>query len=200
MKKIQQSAEWTLAIQGMSCASCVGRVEKSLLKIPGVETAEVNLALETAQVTCSTQQLTPEKLVAAVVAAGYQAQVVDADAAQSPAQALVPAYSWWPVALAGLLSLPLLMGMVADWLGWSFWQGHFSGWLQWALATPVQFWLGWRFYRAGWHAVKAGAGNMDLLVAIGQIHRSTYLCGIGVSIGPGPTFALKSSARHNTPK
>lgn len=163
----QQSGEWTLAIQGMSCASCVGRVEKSLLKIPGVVNAEVNLALETAQVTGSAQQLTPEKLVAAVVAAGYQAQVVDADAALSPAEPVAPTYSWWPVALAGLLSLPLFMGMVADWLGWSFWQGHFSGWLQWALATPVQFWLGWRFYKAGWHAVKAGAGNMDLLVAIG---------------------------------
>src|SRR5213080_1895794 len=41
------------------------------------------------------------------------------------------------------------------------------GWLQWALATPVQFWLGARFYRAGWKALKAGAGNMDLLVALG---------------------------------
>lgn len=163
----QQSGEWTLAIQGMSCASCVGRVEKSLLKVPGVASAEVNLALETAQVTGSSEQLTPEKLVAAVEAAGYQAQLVDTDADQSPAESVAPVYSWWPVALAGLLSLPLFMGMVADWLGWSFWQGHFSGWLQWALATPVQFWLGWRFYKASWHALKAGAGNMDLLVAIG---------------------------------
>jgi len=163
----QQSGEWTLAIQGMSCASCVGRVEKSLLKVPGVASAEVNLALETAQVIGSAQELTPEKLVAAVEAAGYQAQVVDTDADHPPAESMAPVYSWWPVAVASLLSLPLFMGMVADWLGWSFWQGHFSGWLQWALATPVQFWLGWRFYKAGWHALKAGAGNMDLLVAIG---------------------------------
>ena len=163
----QQSGEWTLAIQGMSCASCVGRVEKSLLKVPGVVSAEVNLALETAQVIGSAQELTPEKLVAAVVAAGYEAQVLDTDAAQPRAETVPPVYSWWPVAVAGLLSLPLFMGMVAEWLGWTFWQGHFSGWLQWALATPVQFWLGWRFYKAGWHALKAGAGNMDLLVAIG---------------------------------
>lgn len=163
----QQSGEWTLAIQGMSCASCVGRVEKSLLKVPGVSSAEVNLALETAQVKGSARQLTPEKLVAAVVAAGYQAQLLDTDSTQARAELAAPAYSWWPVALAGLLSLPLLIGMVADWLGWSFWQGHFSGWLQWALATPVQFWLGWRFYKAGWHALKAGSGNMDLLVVIG---------------------------------
>jgi Cu+-exporting ATPase len=163
----QQSGEWTLAIQGMTCASCVGRVEKSLLKVPGVKIAEVNLALETAQITGSAQELTPEKLVAAVVAAGYEAQVLDVDAEQPRAEPVAPAYSWWPVAVSGLLSLPLFTGMVAEWLGWTFWQAHFSGWLQWALATPVQFWLGWRFYKAGWHALKAGAGNMDLLVAIG---------------------------------
>jgi Cu+-exporting ATPase len=69
--------------------------------------------------------------------------------------------------VATLLSLPLALGMVAEWLGWMFWHGHIAGWLQCALATPVQFWLGWRFYKAGWHALKAGAGNMDLLVAIG---------------------------------
>jgi len=56
------------------------------------------------------------------------------------------------------------LAMVANWLGW---QGQLSGWLQWVLATPVQFWLGWRFYKAGWSALKAGTGNMDLLVALG---------------------------------
>jgi len=66
----QKSEQLTLAIQGMTCASCAGRVEKSLLKVPGVITAEVNLALETAQVTGSAEALAPDKLVAAVVAAG----------------------------------------------------------------------------------------------------------------------------------
>ncbi len=165
----QKSEQLTLAIQGMTCASCAGRVEKSLLKVPGVITAEVNLALETAQVTGSAEALTPDKLVAAVVAAGYQAQPLNLDLEQ-PANMIASQqadYSWWPTAVAALLSFPLVLGMVADWFGWTFWQGHISGWLQWALATPVQFWLGWRFYRAGWHALKAGAGNMDLLVAIG---------------------------------
>jgi len=145
----------------MTCASCAGRVEKSLLKIPGVATAEVNLALETAQVTGSTGDITPERLVAAVVAAGYQAQPINLDLEQPASMVKSPAaaYSWWPVAVSSLLSLPLVAGMFSEW--------HISGWLQWALATPVQFWLGWRFYKAGWHALKAGAGNMDLLVAIG---------------------------------
>ena len=167
--KDQKSEQLTLAIQGMTCASCAGRVEKSLLKVPGVITAEVNLALETAQVTGSAEALTPDKLVAAVVAAGYQAQPLNLDLEQpaNMVESQQTDYSWWPTAVAALLSFPLVLGMVAEWFGWTFWQGHISGWLQWALATPVQFWLGWRFYRAGWHALKAGAGNMDLLVAIG---------------------------------
>jgi len=165
----QKSEQLTLAIQGMTCASCAGRVEKSLLKVPGVITAEVNLALETAQVTGSAEALAPDKLVAAVVAAGYQAQPLNLDLEQptNMVESQQTDYSWWPTAVAALLSFPLVLGMVADWFGWTFWQGHISGWLQWALATPVQFWLGWRFYKAGWHALKAGAGNMDLLVAIG---------------------------------
>ncbi len=165
----EQKGEWTLAIQGMTCASCAGRVEKGLLKVPGVETAEVNLALETAQVKGSGHEVTADKLVAAVVAAGYQAQPLNTDAEQPEQRpdTQQSAYSWWPVVAAGMLSFPLVVGMFAEWLGWTFWQNHFSGWLQWALATPVQFWLGWRFYKAGWHALKAGAGNMDLLVAIG---------------------------------
>ncbi len=168
MSMQEKKGEWTLMIQGMSCASCVGRVEKSLLKVPGVVTAEVNLALETAQVTGSGNEVTTDQLVAAVVAAGFQAQPLHTEEerlAQLPEKQ--SGSDWWPVAAAGLLSFPLVLGMFAEWLGLASWQNHFSGWLQWALATPVQFWLGWRFYKAGWHALKAGAGNMDLLVAIG---------------------------------
>ncbi|MFM2055491.1 MAG: Copper-exporting P-type ATPase, partial [Pseudomonadota bacterium] len=75
----------------------------------------------------------------------------------------------WPgegarVAIAALLSLPLVAPMLAEPFGV---HAMLPGWLQWLLATPVQFWLGARFYRAGWHALRAGAGNMDLLVALG---------------------------------
>jgi len=66
--------------------------------------------------------------------------------------------------LAALLSFPLLLPMLLMPFG-IHWQ--LPGWAQWALATPVQFWLGWRFYRAGWGALRAGSGNMDLLVALG---------------------------------
>lgn len=155
------NSEWTLAIEGMTCASCSNRVEKALKKVPGVISAEVNLAMETAKVQGTGKEVTLPKLIAAVVAAGYQARLMPE--AGLPAEEL-QAYSWWRVALAALLSLPLVVAMAAEWLGW---QGQLPGLLQWALATPVQFWLGWRFYKAGWSALKAGAGNMDLLVALG---------------------------------
>lgn len=160
----QANSEWTFAIKGMTCASCANRVEKALLKVSGVASAEINLALETAQV-AGADKVTSQQLIDAVVAAGYQAQLLSAE--QDRVEHLAGAdkqHLWVPSALAALFSLPLVVAMVAQWLGW---QGQIPGWLQWLLATPVQFWLGWRFYQAGWHALKAKAGNMDLLVAIG---------------------------------
>ena len=166
------SSELTLSIKGMSCASCSNRVEKALAKVHGVLSAEVNLALETAHIESVTNTATVAQLIDAVIAAGYQAEEVKKNIAETdiatdislakPSFSTV--YSWWPVALSALLSLPLVLAMLANFLGW---QGQLSGWLQLALATPVQFWLGWRFYKAGWSALKAGAGNMDLLVALG---------------------------------
>lgn len=164
--KNQFNSEWTLAIQGMTCAACAGRVEKALMKVHGVITAEINLALETAQVTGSANEVSVEKLISAVVSAGYQAHALNSEIArvQHLAESNAQSNHWWPIAASAILSLPLMLAMIAEWLGW---KSQLSGWLQWALATPVQFWLGARFYKAGWHAVKAGSGNMDLLVALG---------------------------------
>jgi Cu+-exporting ATPase len=146
----------TLPIEGMTCASCATRVEKALKRVPGVATAEVNLATETATVSMA-EGAAPQSLVDAVRGAGYEARL-------SPAAPKAKDRSWWPVAFATALTLPLIVPMLAgfvdvDWM--------LPGWLQLLLATPVQFWLGARFYRAGWKAVMARAGNMDLLVALG---------------------------------
>ncbi len=152
----------TLDISGMTCASCSARVEKALGKVPGVLDASVNLATEQATV-----KLTPgasaAALIAAVERAGYGAQLPQSAGAApaAPARALP---DWWPVALAIALSLPLIAPMLGSLAG-AHWM--LPGWLQLALATPVQFWLGARFYRAGWKALRAGSGNMDLLVAVG---------------------------------
>ncbi|HEV8689707.1 MAG TPA: heavy metal translocating P-type ATPase, partial [Ideonella sp.] len=148
-----------LQVTGMTCASCVMRVEKALLKVPGVSSAAVNLATETATV-----QALPTVPLAAITAAiekaGYAAQVVQ-DAQPAPASRLP---GWWPVALSAALTLPLLAPMVLQLLGIGWMP---NGWVQLGLATPVQFGLGWRFYRAGWKAALARTGNMDLLVALG---------------------------------
>ncbi|MDL2356618.1 MAG: heavy metal translocating P-type ATPase, partial [Pseudomonadota bacterium] len=148
-----------LAIGGMTCASCAGRVERALAQVPGVTGAAVNLATEEAAVTLAAD-VPVAALIAAVERAGYQASVAGEGAA--PAARSMPA--WWPVALAAALSLPLIVPMLAHPAGFDW---MLPGWLQLALATPVQFWLGARFYRAGWHAARALTGNMDLLVAIG---------------------------------
>lgn len=149
-----------LAIEGMTCASCVSRVEKALTRVPGVVSAAVNLATEAAQVSVLRGAATRSELEAAVRAAGYGVRAVTpAGSTKVP-----PAAPWWPVAVAAVLSLPLVVPMVGAMIG-RHWM--LDGWLQLALATPVQFWLGARFYRAAWKALKARTGNMDLLVALG---------------------------------
>ena len=152
----------TLDITGMTCASCSARVEKALAKVAGVLEASVNLATEQATIKVA-QGIPAAALIAAVERAGYGAQLPQSagEAPAAPARALP---DWWPVALAIALSLPLVVPMFGSLFG-AHWM--LPGWLQMALATPVQFWLGARFYRAGWKALVAGSGNMDLLVAVG---------------------------------
>ncbi len=156
-----------LGIGGMTCASCVSRVEKALKQLPGVLSAEVNLATETAAVKVSGGTVTLPQLLAAVDKAGYRAWDMPASGAGSGAgagPAAKPGAAGWPIALAAALSAPLMLPMLGLLAGQSW---MLDGWLQWLLATPVQFWLGARFYRAGWKALRAGTGNMDLLVALG---------------------------------
>jgi len=153
-----------LAIEGMTCASCVGRVERALLKVPGVRSAAVNLASERARVELL-GTLEPNALIQAVEGAGYHAQPIDqaqprgADNAERRLRRERLA-----VLLALLLAAPLVIPMFGDLFGLHW---MLPAWMQFLLATPVQFILGARFYVAGWKALRAGAGNMDLLVALG---------------------------------
>ncbi|WP_211197870.1 heavy metal translocating P-type ATPase [Permianibacter fluminis] len=155
-----------LIIGGMTCASCVGRVEKALRGVAGVIEASVNLASETATVSLAAD-VDVSALLNAVQAAGYEASVKTTEPLASQARTAdsdKTAREKRAVLIASLLSLPLVIPMIGDLFG-QHWM--LNGWLQLLLATPVQFWLGARFYRAGWKALKAKAGNMDLLVAIG---------------------------------
>jgi Cu+-exporting ATPase len=154
---VETSIQIRLPIEGMTCASCVTRVERALKAVPGVGSADVNLATETATVTLAAGAR-PESLVDAVHKAGYEARLAPAPHATGPDR------SWWPVAASTVLTLPLMLPMVLQPFGA---QWTLPGWAQLMLATPVQFVLGARFYRAGWKALRARTGNMDLLVALG---------------------------------
>ena len=149
-----------LGVAGMTCASCVTRVERALKKVPGVSDAVVNLATESARVTYAPSGEMEAQLRRAVRNAGYEPRSLE----EANEEDLSPWAGFAPVALGLVLSAPLVLPMVGELFG-RHWM--LPAWLQFLLATPVQFILGARFYRAGWKALRAGTGNMDLLVAIG---------------------------------
>ncbi|MDQ5927520.1 MAG: P-type Cu+ transporter [Pseudomonadota bacterium] len=155
-----------LAVRGMTCAACVARVERALNKVPGVVKAQVNFATEMATVQWAAlpddahAKAQADTLLAAIERAGYHAQVQHPD--DAVVEEVVPWWDVWGAVLLGsVASLPLVLPML--WGAHHFW----PAWVQFALATPVQFWLGARFYKAGWAALKARSGNMDQLVALG---------------------------------
>jgi Cu+-exporting ATPase len=147
------------AVEGMTCAACASRVEKALAKVPGVASASVNLATEQAAVHFVGRAPDGVALVAAVERAGYRLRPLDAPPPPPPRLG-----EGWRVVLAALLAAPLALPMLALPFGV---HAMLPGLWQLLLAAPVQFGLGARFYVAGWKALRAGAGNMDLLVAIG---------------------------------
>ncbi|BCT68833.1 heavy metal translocating P-type ATPase [Nitrosospira sp. NRS527] len=154
-----------LQITGMTCAACSGRIEKALNKLPGV-TATVNLATEIAHASFSPGATVVDDLIAAVARAGYGAsEISDTSRAEEKARRLA-AYNaelrmFW---VAAALSLPLLLQMAPMLWGSG---AELPRWLQWLLATPVQFWVGKRFYTAAWNALRGGGANMDVLIALG---------------------------------
>lgn len=175
-------------VTGMSCASCAGRVEKVLAAVPGVVSANVNLATE--QVSLQLLADTPfHTLQQALASSHYRLVEAEAETAtETVAASSSPFYQrdWWPALGSALLTLPLVLPMLgmlfdADWMLPAFWQ--------WLLATPVQFYFGARFYKAGWGALKAGTGNMDLLVALGT----------SAAYGLSLYLWLSATVHHSTP-
>ena len=145
------------AIGGMTCASCVRRVEKALGKVPGVGQVSVNLATEKATVHADTS-VSREQLVAAVTKAGYEATFIEPEA--PPVAESAHTGELVAVIVSALLTLPLVLPMLGVDL-------HLGVWVSLALASIVQFVLGARFYVGGFKAARSGEGNMDLLVALG---------------------------------
>jgi Cu+-exporting ATPase len=156
----------TLNIRGMTCASCVARLEKSLSKVAGVDAASVNLATEKAQIRVNQELHTiTDLLITAIEKAGFEASVFSNQSASATTPSnIFDLHGKAAVILAMTLSLPLLAPMMLMPFGvhWML-----PAWMQFLLATPVQFILGSRFYVAGFKALRMGSGNMDLLVALG---------------------------------
>ena len=154
--------EIDVGIDGMTCASCVARVEKSLKKVPGVLDVSVNLATESARVSFDSKTTTEGLLWRAIRETGYEPRTAKDQAGDS--EKVSPWAGFSPVGWGIFLSFPLMAPMLGDLFG-MHWMLPAS--VQFLLATPFQLILRARFYKAGWYALKSLAGNMDLLVALG---------------------------------
>jgi Cu+-exporting ATPase len=150
-----------LPIEGMSCAACASRIERTLNKLDGVE-ASVNYATERATVRFDPVKVAATDLVGAVEAAGYHAVVPAPDDA---AERIDPSNGLRTrLVVAAVLSLPVLLISMVPALQFDYWQ-----WLALALATPVVFWAGQPFHIAAWKNLRRGAATMDTLISIGTL-------------------------------
>jgi Cu+-exporting ATPase len=173
-----------LQLHGMTCAACAARIEKVLNRTDGVRAA-VNFANETARVEFDPAKATTEAVIEAVRRAGYGAEpAVDPfEQPEQDARAEARRYraELAKFAVAALLTAPFVAQMVL--MATS--GGHYvemAAWLQFALATPVQFWSGARFYAGAWKALRGGAANMDVLIALGT--SAAYLFSVAVWLLP----------------
>jgi Cu+-exporting ATPase len=188
----------SLGVTGMSCASCVGRVEKALGRVPGVLDVNVNLATERATVDHLSGEVEAADLERAVEDAGYGVVSGDEEAEDSGAGAQDNEYQKLKksVVVAAVLTALILLGSLPHMLGFAspvpmVWLN--LGLL--ALATPVQFWAGWRFYRGAWGAAKHGAADMNTLVVLGT--SAAYLYSLVATIAPG-LFAGRNGVYFDT--
>jgi Cu+-exporting ATPase len=156
-----------LAITGMTCAACSTRLEKLLNRLPGVE-ARVNLATEKARLRYTPGSTSLEEMLVAVTKAGFAAApITEASRSEAKARKAAEYRSELRIFLiSALFTLPLLAQMVPMLAG-AHHVEWMPAWLQWLLATPVQFWAGRRFYTGAWNSLRGGGANMDVLVVMG---------------------------------
>jgi Cu+-exporting ATPase len=174
---VPQPIEIILPIEGMTCASCVNRIERFLKKTPGVEQAAVNLATERATVLVDPSAAGRDELVKAVEAAGYE---VKAEVTADPAAAAAPLDAELSAEdiereraqRRTLFQAAVSIGAALVFMVLMFWpqtrvaMEDINKLILWP-ATFIQFWAGGRFYRAAWRAGKHGGATMDTLVVIG---------------------------------
>ena len=158
----------SLPVRGMTCTACSTRLEKALGRVPGVSTASVNFAIEEATVTFDPQQVDAAGIASAIGKAGFEVPArqssIPGDDDQRAQEQSQLRREFLVLMVSAAFAAPLLWQMVGMGIG-QHW--HLPAWLELLLATPVQFVIGARFYRSAWQAIRAKAGNMDVLVALG---------------------------------
>ena len=187
--------QMTFGVMGMTCASCVGRVEQALKKVPGVLEASVNLTNEKATVEYFASEVELRDLEKAVEDAGYGVVREESSTEDTREREYDKLRADFLLA-AGLTalilvgSLPMMFGFMLPvplrWLN--------IGLL--LLATPVQFWAGWRFYRGAWGALKHGQANMNTLVVMGTT--AAYLYSVVATLAPGLFAAGRADVYFDT--
>jgi P-type Cu+ transporter len=190
------SAQLALPVEGMTCASCVNRIERFLKRTPGVEDAVVNLATEVATIRFLPDQVGRAELVGAIEAAGYDVRPIAAgasepgDATQREDAAVDAARTREArdLLLRAAVSIAIAVGIMAlMFLGRSMPMEDLNL-IAILPATFVQVWAGGRFYRAAWRAGRHGAANMDTLIAIG----TSAAWGYSVVVTLAPSFATSA--------
>ncbi len=175
----------TLDITGMTCASCVRRVERALGKVDGVEAASVNFASETALVTADAA-VPVETLLAAVKGAGYVAQPAAADRSRGSERQEYARRTLMLVIFGAVLGIPtVVLAMSMDIAGiYIAGDPRLHAWIVLALATPIQIVLGWRYYKGALASLRHLNPNMDVLIALGTT--AAYAFGFWVVVFDKP--------------
>ncbi|WP_201563080.1 cation-translocating P-type ATPase [Psychrobacter sp. CMS30] len=185
-------AHLQLAIDGMTCQACASRIEKVLNKKPSVYEVSVNFAGETANVDYDPTQTTPEQVTEWVNKTGFVANLQAADSlfAQTDEDTATE-YPWRLIGLWVCL-LPFLVGMAGMLVGQGMaWMPPV--WIQFILATIVQFGLALPFYKSAWASIKGGLANMDVLVVIGTVTIWAYSTYLWLTHGDGTLNSLLQS-------
>ncbi len=171
----------TLSVTGMTCASCVRRVERALGRVEGVDTASVNFASETARITGG-PTVTLDTLVSAVEKAGYGATLSEDRSEQRQLRMQHARRTLWTLVFGAVLGVPaIILAMAMDLADLSLGSNQFTGWLILALVAPVQTVVGWRYYRGALASLRHFNPNMDVLIAMGTSVAFAYSTWIVVS-------------------
>jgi Cu+-exporting ATPase len=191
----------TLPVRGMHCAACVGKVERALRGVAGVEAVSVNLATERATVAFDSARADVAALQAAVAAAGYELAETPAPPGEAAgdreraARALEQGRMRTRFLVGAVLSLPILVGSMPEVFPWAP-PALRDPRLLLVLATPVQFWVGASFHRGLLRDLRHRSASMSTLVSLGT--NAAYLFSVAVTVWPHAFMALGAMTYYET--